>query len=452
MDRANHLASASRRWLTVGLLLFFVVLSVQYAGKVRKGDRADSRSAFLRWRTQILDLGAGVNVYERHGYPNPPIMGLLLWPLVQLPPLAGSLLWFFLKAGMAVLAVHWVLQLVESPDRPFPGWARLLAVVLSVRPLVGDLTHGNVNLFILFLVAAALRAFCCRHQKSAGLLLALAIACKVTPALFVPYFAWKRAWKTLAACAAGLVLFLLLVPAGFLGPRWNVQLLESWTEHMVLPYVLGGRVTTEHQNQSLPGVVHRLATPAASFSAYQESGYMPTEFHNLVSLSPAQASWLVRGLMVLFAGLVAWSCRTPLATGERWRLAAEFSLVVLGMLLFSERTWKHHYVTLILPVAVLVYRGSAGVSRRLAFGTLSAATLLMAATGTGIPGIPERVGKLAEVYGAYLWANLLLVGALIVLLRTRDEVPPPAGPHIIEARVSVQAERGQRPAAPAPVA
>src|SRR5205823_14206012 len=35
--------------------------------------------------------------------------------------------------------------------------------------------------------------------------------------------------------------------------------------------------------------------------------------------------------------------RRPLAT-NLWPLAAEFSLIVLGMLLFSERTWKHHCV------------------------------------------------------------------------------------------------------------
>ena len=36
------------------------------------------------------------------------------------------------------------------------------------------------------------------QSKSAGCVLGLAIACKVTPALFVPYLAWKRSWKALA--------------------------------------------------------------------------------------------------------------------------------------------------------------------------------------------------------------------------------------------------------------
>jgi len=412
----------SRRRLVIALGLFFVALSVQYAWKVQGADRA-GRSAFLRWRPQILDLGAGVNVYERHNYPNPPIMGLLLLPLAELPPLAGALAWFFLKAAMAILAIHWALRLIESPGRPFPTWARLAAVVLGLRPIVGDLTHGNVNVFIFFLVMAALHALRRRRQRSAGLLLALAIACKITPALFLPYFAWKRAWKALASCAVGMLLFFWIVPGLMLGPGWNATLLHSWAERMVVPYVLGGEVITEHQNQSLPGLVHRLTTPGASFSEYQGLGYVPTEYHNIVALPPAAASWLVRLGMAAFAAVVVWSCRNPLVARQRWRLAAEFSLVLLGMLLFSERTWKHHYVSLIMPTAVLLYCSAAGWAQRtrrvMVLGAVAAAMILMAATGTGIPGLPERFGKLAEVYGAYTWANVLLCAALVVVLRAR---------------------------------
>jgi hypothetical protein len=450
-----HAAMAGPRrsrhgYLLLALACLFAVLSVQYAFKVKD----DSRSAIVRWRSQILDLGAGVNIYERHGYPNPPIMALLLTPLAQLPPLAGSLAWFFLKATLTLLAVHWLLGLVEIPGRPFPAWAKALAVLLSLRPIIGDLTHGNVNLFILFLVAAGLHAYSNRRDARAGLLLALAIACKVTPALFLPYFAWKRSWRALAGCGAGLVLFLGLVPACFLGVRENNELLGSWLRHMVLPYVAGGAVTTEHQNQSLPGVVCRLTTAAASFSEYHELGYVPIAYHNLVDLPDGVAHWLVRCCMVAFACLLAWSCRTPRGTRERWRLAAELGLVTLGMLLFSERTWKHHCVTHVLPVAVVLYHVSACRPgprlRRCLIGSIALAVLLMTATGTGLPGISERAGKLAEVYGAYLWAHLVLVAALVVLLRCRDgaaQGDSTAAYHVDKRRLVVTAglDRGRLP-------
>src|SRR5260370_19500434 len=97
-----------QRWFVAGLLAFFVLLSIQYSYKAVAG-----RSAFLRWRSQIEQLD-DVDIYLRFKYPNPPIMALLLESLVRLPPLAGSLTWFYLKVGMVLLSFYWVFRLVEG--------------------------------------------------------------------------------------------------------------------------------------------------------------------------------------------------------------------------------------------------------------------------------------------------------------------------------------------------
>src|SRR5205807_1780769 len=94
-----------QRWFFLALTLFFVLLSVQYSSKVSSSER-DNRSAFLRWRSQILDLEEGVNIWQRHAYPNPPIMVMLLEPLMPLAPLTGSLVWFYLKSFMALAAIY----------------------------------------------------------------------------------------------------------------------------------------------------------------------------------------------------------------------------------------------------------------------------------------------------------------------------------------------------------
>ena len=124
-------------------------------------------------------------------------------------------------------------------------------------------------------------------------------------------------------------------------------------------------------------------------------------------------------LTLLFAAVVVWSCRTGTRERGDWRLAAEYSLIVLGMLLFSERTWKHHCVTLVLPFAVLVYGLAVlrltGRARRGLIGTLALATLLIASTSAGLFGHDaDGLAKLAQVYGAYVWAHLLLAGAQLI--------------------------------------
>lgn len=422
MDAAP-LAPVARqeRWFILALLVVFAAASVQYTVKITKKDSA---SAIQRWRDQLLSLDDGDDIYLRYTYPNPPIMALMLRPIAALPPLTGALVWFYVKAGLTLLALVWAFRLVETPEQPFPPWAKALAVLLSLRPILGDLMHGNVNLLILFLVVGGLYAYRRGCDGLCGLTLALAIACKVTPALFVPYFLWKRQWKVLAGCAVGLVLFFWLVPGLVLGFEENGRLLHSWTEQMVKPFLVSGKVFySEYCNQSLPGLLFRLGTHSASFSTYVNNVYVPLEYHNVVELNPAAASGLVRVCMVLFAALGVWACRTPPTPRAGWRLSAEFSLVLLGMLLFSERTWKHHCVTLLLPFCVLCYYLAVCKPgprlRGYLIGTLTSVALLMMATSTG-PGI-DRAGKLAQVYGAYVWGCLLLTAALVVVLRASSE-------------------------------
>jgi alpha-1,2-mannosyltransferase len=406
----------------IGLIAFFVVLSVWTTFKARS-----HRSAFARWQPQLLEMEQGENIAERHNYPNPPIMGLILLPLAKLPTVWGSLAWFYLKVVLTLLAIVWLFRMIGTAERPFPGWAQAVVVLLALRPIMGDLQHGNVNLFILFLVVAALAAYSVRWDVTAGLTLGLAIACKVTPALFVPYFLWKRAWRVLAGCVGGLVLFLWpgIVPGIALGWEDNREQLASWYKVMVQPFVIDGKVTSEHNNQSLPGLATRLLTHSPSFSVYINDVYTPTDYDNVADLSPAVVRWLVKGCMGLFVLLVVWTCRTP--TGERrgWRLAAEYSLIVLGMLLFSERTWKHHCVTLLLPFGVLCYYLAAcrptPALRRGLIACLVAVTLLIAATSTSL--LPSPAAKQAQVYGAYVWAFLLLIAALVVVLRQPEAMP-----------------------------
>jgi len=78
-------------------------------------------------------------------------------------------------------------------------------------------------------------------------------------------------------------------------------------------------------------------------------------------------------------------------------------------------------VTLLVPFCVLSYYLAAGQpgprTKRFVIAMLVAAALLMAATSTGLSTSLERGGKLAQVYGAYVWANLALAAALAVVLR-----------------------------------
>ena len=168
-----------------------------------------------------------------------------------------------------------------------------------------------------------------RRDVLSGLLLALAIACKVTPALFLPYLVWKRSWRALVGSTVGLALFLWpgFVPALVVGWSNNQTHLKSWYDDMVYPFVVEGKVTSEMSNQSLPGVVYRLTThsPADSVWNKAENRFVPTRYANLLTLNPATRRLVVKVCMGLFALLVLWCCRTPLERSGTSRSGAEMA-------------------------------------------------------------------------------------------------------------------------------
>jgi hypothetical protein len=440
------------------LAVVVVGVSLKYAAKIQKPGNGgeQTRSAFLRWRGIIHDLYSGANVYEgAYEYPNPPIMAVVLKPFADLPPFVGAMTWFYAKVLMAVLAAVWVFRLVGRGDKetrrqgdkeigrvtpsgpdlrispsPMKDAAKALAILLSLSPLLGDLSHNNVNIFILFLVAACLEAYRRGWDVASGLVLALAIACKVTPLMFVAYFAWKRSWRVLAGCAVGLVLWLAVVPGTAYGWQRNGELLEGWYKLMVRPSLVENRVTSEHPNQSLPGAVYRLFTHSPSFIEYDTTpqGDIPraAAFHNVADIGTANARLVVQGAMLLFGLAVVALCRARERQGPRF--AAECALIVLGMLLFSERTWKHHAVTLLLPFAVLTATLFATETTRRA-RSLLVAVLVMGGFLTLLPGmLRSHTADLAMVYGSYTVAFVVLTIGVCWLMASRAMTPPPTPP------------------------
>jgi alpha-1,2-mannosyltransferase len=468
MSNPSAIRSRTHVLFIAALILLLLAVSIKYTAKVLTPRKdGHTQSAILRWAKQFQQMQEGENIYAKFNYPNPPILPQMLTPifeLVEANPAVGALTWFYLKVGLVIVCLLWVFRLVETPGRPFPTWAKLVAVAVSINPVIGDLNHGNVNIFILFLVMATLYSFARGRDLLSGLLLALAVACKVTPALFLVYFAWKRAWRVVIAAGCGLVLSFLILPSlyfavqkGSLVDGWeqNWAALTAWEHGMIEPYLFRGEVTSERENQSLPGVLTRLLSHEPSFSKWIENVDTPLAYHNASNMDREAVKRIVQACQLGFLLLMVYVCRAPIrATGvpktdvrQGWRLAAEYSLILVGMLMFSERTWKHHCVTLVLPFAVICYGAFAdGFSKRVRFVTR--ASLVVAAIAILLPTAAEVFGdwtltsavgelapdaqdtlklnpnsprELAQVYGAYLWAMLALLVGLSSMLLSRSD-------------------------------
>lgn len=412
-----------------------------FIGAYYIGIKGERRSAFNRWRPILHQLAYGEDIYLRHAFPTPPIMALVLYPFALLPGKWGMSAWFIFKVGLTVLVLRWTIEMTKSAHSPRPAWLVLAALALAIRPVAGDLLHGNVNLWVLFCVVWSFRLF--RHRKDwqSGVVLALAAASKVTPMLLIGYFAWKRCWIVVAGAAAGLVLWLVVVPSCALGPTRNLTLLQSWAQMIVYPYLVEGQVETEHVNQSLPGLVYRLTTAGTAIEA---EGARPAVFINIANLDRHQARVALGVLSFACLSLVLYLCRTSTVDRADRRLFHELSLVLIAMLLLSERSWKHHYVTLVpvyFSLATAAWQLRATEPRRAAtlWASILFSALAMSATSKDIVDFcfGDGVSDLAEAYGAYTWAAVALAfGCASILWRpaTTQAGPPSADALVLTAK------------------
>ena len=435
-------AAKMRRLVWAGWTVAMVVAALSYGWKA-----ADSRSAFIRWRHQVLEIGDGVDIWSRYYFPNPPIVPLMLYPLMVLPPVVGALIWYGLKVAMVAWCALKLTQMVRGTNGPrLPAWGLALILLLSFRPILSDLQHGNINLLILFLVVATLNFWRKGKDFPAGITLALAICTKVTPALFLPYFLWKRSWKSVGWCLAAIPIFLIVIPSVVLGPTYTLTGLNSWRSNIISPFVEGDVIkSTQEVNQSMVGVLTRLLTESRELAPHGNGG---TRFDlNLLDLDKAKVTVFVKGLAIALVLLGAFLCRTKETGRDDPRLLGEFALVVLTMLFVSERSWKHHYVTLLLPLTYLCYRvatplASSG-TRKALLTALAVFAAMMATTSSEVGSFfaGGEGHEYALYYGMYFWSGVVLYLALAVRLwqeRTNDlyhpgfvssKVASPSGPH-----------------------
>jgi len=149
---------------------------------------------------------------------------------------------------------------------------------------------------------------------------------------------------------------------------------------------------------------------------------------NLLSLDTRIAFWAWKGIALAILAWVAWLSQGRVRDRGHCWLACQYSLVFIAMLLISERSWKHHYVTMLLPYCVLLAQVSLPLTeggvvlgrglRGFMIGSLVTAGLLMSATSTELGGwFAGGLGhKYAQAYGFFCASALVVFAAISVIL------------------------------------
>src|SRR5262249_29668490 len=299
-------------------------------------------------------------------------------PLVLLPVQLGALLWDVL--ALAALATAVTLIVRELGLKPGP-WrlAALLTLVILFPPLLNALLEAQISPLLLLLCTLAWRWTRRERTAAAGVVLGLAAALRLFPALALLYYAIRRDWRALAT--AGVT---FTVSSAVLLPFIGIDGYLAYATREA-PSANAQWITSGH-NVSLWGFASTLLG----------AGDPKVSLLSAPALARPAAALLALGLVCLLALNTAWRRHVAARADHRAFLA-----YVPAMLLISPLTWGHYLVMALLPLLVLAADA----------GWLGSAS----PTDLGVGDAPTR-GKLTRwLVGAALaliWGNGLLGGAI----------------------------------------
>lgn len=341
----------------------------------------------------------------------PPLSAIVFAPFALLSLPAASATITAITLVLLVVSTHIVLTRLDVCGGPGwsavtrePAWVRRFFVaialvapaVIYLEPVRSNFDFGQINAVLMTLVLADTVP---RHPPirslPRGLLLGLAIALKLTPAVFLVYFVVRRDGRAVATTLAS------FVGATFLGflLAWRDSL-EYWTTTIRDTDRIGN--ATLNTNQNIAAALARLG------------------------LSEGAHFVLWATACVLVLALTVWAARRLLRSGGESGPVLALICVAMFGLAVSPVSWSHHWVwtlpTLIVT-AVVGYR-----KRDVALGvvTLAGAALMV---WTPIDLMPQHHETEAQLWrqlagASYLWWALAVI-LVSGLTAARPEVSRP---------------------------
>lgn len=266
-------------------------------------------------------------------YITPPFHVILLLPFVPLGYEKARIAFLLLNNFLLFSSLALILKAREN-DRPsMPQFLLALLLVFTLEPIYVSLELGQVDFVILFLIAVAFWGYKSGRNVIVGVCLGLATMIKLSPAILIIYFLWKREFSVFVSAVAATFL------AGAVS--WMVANHEAmlFFSTAILPALLKG--TAFFQNQSLNGFFSRLFVEPGLYYSLQE----------FPSIPQVRALTAVASLALVAIG--AFVTRKRISRNSL-RFDLELSLAIVTMLLVSTISWEHYFTWLLLPFLVLL--------------------------------------------------------------------------------------------------
>jgi hypothetical protein len=294
-----------------------------------------------------------------------PTTGIYFAPLLVLERNPSLALRYAVAVGCLVITIMLFHRMLSGTSHS-SVWSRLLVGVgagaLTLQFILNDLDDGGPHLILLGILTCAIYAIWAGRERLGAIILGFAITLKITPALFVLLFLWKRQWR-LASYTVLATVFWIVLPILYMGPTswWDHHV--EWTRNAVLS-VLGQQVEGRQENElqkanlSLRHTMLRyLVTYPPDHRLRQvDRGYQP-----VLDLPSPVANAIVGVAALSLLCLFAWSSSRVFQGPGDPMWARDCAGVLMLALFLSPITWDQHLVWMI-PAAYVVVAAAAKMS------------------------------------------------------------------------------------------
>ena len=366
----------------------------------RMGGRAwlDGRPLYADGAT--FETRAGLDL----PFTYPPLAAVAFAPFALLPLPAASaaitVTTFVLLIASTVIVLTRLDVWPQTSVTTEPAWLRrcwlaaavVAPAVIYLEPIRANFDFGQINVVLMTLVIAD-----CVPRRTPwprGTLLGVAIALKLTPAVFLLYFMLRRDTRALLVAAASAAIATL---AGF-AFAWRDSW-EYWTDTVRNTDRIG--TATLNTNQNIAGTLARLG----------------------LGEGERFVLWTLASFAVL--GVTIWAARRVLRADEP--VLALICVAMFGLAV-SPVSWSHHWVWVlptVLVCGVVAYR-----HRHALLGAVTAAGVALM-VWTPITLMPEHHETSASLWrqlagSSYLWWALAVIVVSATVSARAAELPAAA--------------------------
>ncbi|CUQ66554.1 glycosyltransferase family 87 protein [Candidatus Nitrospira inopinata] len=297
-----------------------------------------------------------------------PTTGIYFAPLLFFERNLSLVLRYAVAIGCLVMTIRLFQRMlgVETSARPANRlWLGVGAGVLVLQFILNDLDDGGPHLILLGILTGGLYAIWVGRERLGAAFVGLGIALKLTPALFVLLFAWKRQWRV-ATYTVLAVFFWILLPLPYMGAAsWRDHHVE-WINNALLSVFdrqVEGRQENELQKANL-SLRHTMLRYLVAYPRTHRLRQVDPEYRPVLDLPSPVANAIV-GAAAL--GLLAFFARTSKRSFDgpgdpTW--AKDCAGTLMLALFLSPITWDQHLVWMI-PAACVVVAAAARINGQL---------------------------------------------------------------------------------------